>query len=135
MESVLSRPLIPCPRVDAPVLPYDANMAVIISEETADASAWAVTYRGLIRTSHSDMQILEEKAPLWLLDFLLGGRIPFKDPVKIVSRDDPHVFASIAHHYLVFSHSFCSLGWIPYELALQKFQIRASIIHACVVRS
>lgn len=61
-------------------------MAVIISEETDDASAWAVTYRGLVGTGREDLPVLEQKAPFWLLDFLLGDRLPQKDAIKIVSR-------------------------------------------------
>lgn len=75
----------PCNAIEAPYLPYDPNMAVIISEETDDASAWAVTYRGLVGTSREDLAVLEQKVPYWLLDFLLGDRVPLKDPMKIVS--------------------------------------------------
>lgn len=60
-------------------------MAILISEETADASAWAVTYRGLVGTGRDDVHVLEQKAPFWLLDFLLGARVPLKEPVKVVS--------------------------------------------------
>ncbi|GAA5958591.1 hypothetical protein JCM21900_003989 [Sporobolomyces salmonicolor] len=81
LEAVFSRPLAPCPLVDAPRIRYDPDMAVIISEETADA--WAVKYRGLIGTSYEDMSVLEQKAPLWLLEFLLGNRTFVKDPVKV----------------------------------------------------
>ncbi|KAM0745659.1 WD40 repeat-like protein [Meredithblackwellia eburnea MCA 4105] len=83
LEAVLSGPLVPCPLLDAPSLRYQDDMAVLISEETPDASAWAVTYRGLIGTAREDVHVLEQKAPFWLLDFLLGNRIVAKDPVKI----------------------------------------------------
>ncbi|KAK4699804.1 WD repeat-containing protein 48, partial [Phenoliferia sp. Uapishka_3] len=83
LEMVFSLPLTPCPSVDAPYLRYPRDMAVLISEETPDASAWGVTYRGIIGTSSEDVHVLEQKAPFWLLDFLLGNRVPAKDPVKI----------------------------------------------------
>lgn len=83
LETVFSRPLAPCPLVDAPRLSYDPDMAVIISEETGDA--WSVKYRGLVGTSYEDVPVLEQNAPLWLLDFLLGNRTMQKEPVKVVS--------------------------------------------------
>ncbi|GAA5883735.1 hypothetical protein JCM3774_001666 [Rhodotorula dairenensis] len=81
LETVFSRPLAPCPLVDAPRLSYDPDMAIIISEETGDA--WSVKYRGLVGTSYEDMPVLEQNAPLWLLDFLLGNRTLQKEPVKV----------------------------------------------------
>lgn len=68
--------------MEAPPIQYAPDMAIIISEETGDA--WSVKYRGLVGTSYEDMGVLEQKAPLWLLDFLLGNRIPAKEPVKVV---------------------------------------------------
>ncbi|GAA6061678.1 hypothetical protein JCM10212_005970 [Sporobolomyces blumeae] len=81
LDAVFSRPLAPCPLVDAPRIRYDPDMAVIISEETADA--WAVKYRGLVSTSYEDMAVLEQKSPAWLLDYLLGNRINVRDPAKV----------------------------------------------------
>ncbi|GAA5905207.1 uncharacterized protein JCM6883_006320 [Sporobolomyces salmoneus] len=81
LDSVFSRPLAPCPLVDAPRIRYDPDMAIIISEETSDA--WAVKYRGLVGTSYEDMAVLEQNAPLWLLDFLLGNRVNCRDPAKV----------------------------------------------------
>ncbi|GAA6032860.1 hypothetical protein JCM8097_000833 [Rhodosporidiobolus ruineniae] len=81
LDNVFSRPLTPCPNVDAPPIFYDPDMAVIISEEAGDA--WSVKYRGLVGTSFEDMAVLEQKAPFWLLDFLLGNRILMKEPPKV----------------------------------------------------
>ncbi|BGP04746.1 hypothetical protein JCM10049v2_000548 [Rhodotorula toruloides] len=81
LDTVFARPLAPCPFVEAPPTQYAPDMAIIISEETGDA--WSVKYRGLVGTSYEDMGVLEQKAPLWLLDFLLGNRIPAKEPVKV----------------------------------------------------
>ncbi|GAA5947003.1 hypothetical protein JCM3765_002113 [Sporobolomyces pararoseus] len=81
LDAVFSRPLAPCPLVDAPRIRYDPDMAIIISEETSDA--WAVKYRGLVGTSYEDMSVLEQKAPLWLLEFLLGNRVNLRDPAKV----------------------------------------------------
>jgi WD repeat-containing protein 48 len=86
LTAVFSKPITPCPLSEAPLLHYQTNMAIIISEETADASAWTVTYRGLVGTTREDMKVLEDKAPLWLLECLLGNRLPLRDPVKVVSH-------------------------------------------------
>lgn len=84
LDSVFAHPLTPCGRIEAPPLRYDPDMAIIISEEMGDA--WTVKYRGLVGTSYDDMSVLEQKAPRWLLEFLLGNRTPFKEPAKVVRR-------------------------------------------------
>ncbi|GAA5922447.1 uncharacterized protein JCM15063_003305 [Sporobolomyces koalae] len=81
LDAVFSRPLAPCSLVDAPRIQYNPDMAVIISEETSDT--WAVRYRGLVGTSYEDMSVLEQKAPLWLLDLLLGNRVNMREPAKV----------------------------------------------------
>ncbi|GJN91586.1 hypothetical protein Rhopal_004609-T1 [Rhodotorula paludigena] len=81
LDSVFAHPLTPCGRIEAPPLRYDPDMAIIISEEMGDA--WTVKYRGLVGTSYDDMSVLEQKAPRWLLEFLLGNRTPFKEPAKV----------------------------------------------------
>ncbi|BGP12717.1 hypothetical protein JCM10213_008855 [Rhodosporidiobolus nylandii] len=81
LDSVFSHPLAPCPLIDAPPIRYHPNMAVIISEEAGDA--WSVKYRGLVGTTYEDMSVLEQKAPLWLLDFLLGNRVHLKEAAKV----------------------------------------------------
>lgn len=89
MEAVLSHPITPCTPFDAPPLHFDPHMAVLISEETEDAAAWAVTYRGLVGTGREDLHVLEQKSPLWLMDFLLRNQVVIKDPVKIVCFFSP----------------------------------------------
>ncbi|GAA5835256.1 hypothetical protein JCM11251_006661 [Rhodosporidiobolus azoricus] len=81
LDSVFGHPLAPCPLLDAPRISYNPDMAVIISEEAGDT--WSVIYRGLVGTAYADLAILEQKSPLWLLDFLLGNRILLKEPVKV----------------------------------------------------
>ncbi|BGP44760.1 hypothetical protein JCM10450v2_000574 [Rhodotorula kratochvilovae] len=81
LDAVFAHPLAPCPLVDAPRIVYDPDMAIILSEETGDA--WSVKYRGLVGTSYEDMRVLEQKAPFWLLDFLLGNRTHAKEAVKV----------------------------------------------------
>ncbi|GAA5914203.1 hypothetical protein JCM8208_001517 [Rhodotorula glutinis] len=81
LDTVFAHPLAPCPLVDAPRISYDPDMAIILSEETGDA--WSVKYRGLVGTSYEDMSVLEQKAPFWLLDFLLGNRTHVKDALKV----------------------------------------------------
>lgn len=46
--------------------------------------------RGIIGTNSEDVHVLEQKAPFWLLEFLLGNRVPAKEPVKIVSCHARH---------------------------------------------
>ena len=87
LDTVFAHPLAPCPLVDAPRISYDPDMAIILSEETGDA--WSVKYRGLVGTSYEDMSVLEQKAPFWLLDFLLGNRTHVKDALKVVRRRPP----------------------------------------------
>ncbi|GAA5976777.1 hypothetical protein JCM11641_000868 [Rhodosporidiobolus odoratus] len=81
LDTLFAQPLAPCPLLDAPRLQYDPDMAIIISEETGDA--WNVKYRGLVGTSFHDMAVLEQKAPFWLLDFLLSNRVSTKEPAKV----------------------------------------------------
>lgn len=85
LETIFSRPLTPAGYLDAPPLHLPTNIAVNISEEKDQGAAWQVTYRGLVGTGRADLGVLEQKAPLWLMDFLLGNRVLTREPVKIVS--------------------------------------------------
>ncbi|SCV71380.1 BQ2448_2968 [Microbotryum intermedium] len=83
LQTVFSRPLAHCEPEDAPTLTYPSDTAIIISEGGFDSSASSVIYRGLVGTGREDLSVLEQKAPLWLLDFLLGNRVLIKEPVKL----------------------------------------------------
>ncbi|KDE04039.1 hypothetical protein MVLG_05540 [Microbotryum lychnidis-dioicae p1A1 Lamole] len=83
LQTVFSRPLTPCEPKDAPTLTYPSDTAIIISEGGFNSSASSVIYRGLVGTGREDVGVLEQKAPLWLLDFLLGNRVIIKEPVKL----------------------------------------------------
>ncbi|KAH7021212.1 uncharacterized protein B0I36DRAFT_367640 [Microdochium trichocladiopsis] len=67
--------------IDTPVLKLPSGTKVIIQEETSGGIA--NLYRGTVETVGLDVDIIEEKAPMWLGDVLLTNIIPPKDPVKV----------------------------------------------------
>ncbi|KAI0843744.1 WD40 repeat-like protein [Hypoxylon sp. FL0890] len=67
--------------IDAPVLKLPPGTKVIIQEETSGGSA--NLYRGTVMSVGVDVDIIEEKAPMWLGEVLLTNTIPQKDPVKV----------------------------------------------------
>lgn len=85
LEQVLSQPITPAPAVEAPAIRYPDELAIMISEETSDGAAWSVSYRGMVGTGREDLAVLEQKAPQWVLEVLLGNRVISKEPPKIVS--------------------------------------------------
>ncbi|KAK5988658.1 UBP9-binding protein [Cladobotryum mycophilum] len=66
---------------DTPVLKLPPGTKVIIQEETSGGSA--NLYHGTVENVGRDVDIIEQKAPMWLGDVLLQNQIPLKDPVKI----------------------------------------------------
>lgn len=54
-----------------------------MDEESRDAGAWAVIYRGATSSTGEDVEALEMALPVWVLEFLLSGRAALKDPVKM----------------------------------------------------
>lgn len=66
---------------DTPVLKLPSGTKVIIQEETSGGSA--ELYRGTVETVGADVDVIEQRAPLWLGDVLLTNMIPPKDPVKV----------------------------------------------------
>ncbi|KAK4058019.1 hypothetical protein OIO90_000758 [Microbotryomycetes sp. JL221] len=83
LETIFSRPLTPATYLDAPPLHLPHDIAINISEEKDQGAAWQVTYRGLVGTGRADLSALEQKAPLWLMDFLLGNRVLTREPIKV----------------------------------------------------
>ena len=88
LEQVLSQPVTPATALDAPPILYPQDLAIMISEETSDGAAWSVSYRGMVGTGREDLAVLEQKAPQWVLEFVLGNRVISKEPPKIVSSAD-----------------------------------------------
>ncbi|GAP92207.1 putative WD domain-containing protein [Rosellinia necatrix] len=66
---------------ETPVLKLPSGTKVIIQEETSGGSA--DVYRGTVMTVGRDIDMIEEKAPMWLGEVLLTNTIPPKDPVKV----------------------------------------------------
>jgi hypothetical protein len=66
---------------EAPTLSLPPHMSVLISEETT--SGWMTVYHGQVSSTGSDMRLLEEVMPLWLLEYLLINKIPVIPTVKI----------------------------------------------------
>ena len=96
----------------------------MIAEETGDGSAWAVTYRGLTSTTKEDVHVIEQTAPLWLLDFLLGNRVQLRDPVKIVSL---HFYSRGGSSSMLDSLLCYSRGRTPRQLDWLNFRTRTSL--------
>jgi len=67
--------------IDTPVLRLPSGTKVILQEETSGGIA--NLYRGTVETVGVDVDIIKEKAPMWLGDVLLTNTIPPKDPVKV----------------------------------------------------
>ncbi|KAI5923823.1 WD domain-containing protein [Camillea tinctor] len=67
--------------IDTPMLRLPSGTKVIIQEEASGGSA--DLYRGTVTTVGADVDIIEEKAPMWLGEVLLLNSIPPKDPVKV----------------------------------------------------
>jgi WD repeat-containing protein 48 len=83
LEAIRSRPLVPPNPKDIPSIPSFADAAIFIDEESKDAGAFAVIYRGGASTTGVDKEVLEMALPVWVLEFLLAGRAPMRDPIKI----------------------------------------------------
>lgn len=66
---------------DTPVLKLPPGTKVVLQEETSGGSA--NIYQGTVRDVGKDVDLIEQKAPMWLGDVLLQNQIPFKDPVKV----------------------------------------------------
>lgn len=66
---------------DTPVLKIPSGTQIFIQEETSGGSS--TIYQGTVAGVGRDIDIIEQKAPMWLGDVLLQNQIPMKDPVKI----------------------------------------------------
>jgi WD repeat-containing protein 48 len=81
LEELLSHPLTPPSHSEAPPLVHSPSMALVISEEVD--SNWIPVYRGTVSTTGTDARILEEKMPMWLLEYLLFNKTPSLAVIKI----------------------------------------------------
>lgn len=83
LKELFDKPLAPASLKEMPRLPLPQDTAVIISESSADAGSWEVVYRGLVSCTGDDTEVLEQAAPMWLLDYLLHNHVNARDPVKL----------------------------------------------------
>lgn len=83
LENLFAQEVTPPNPSDIPPVTDFPDMTIFIDEESKDAGAWAVTYRGLTSTTASDVETLEMSLPTWVLEFLLTGRSFHKEPVKL----------------------------------------------------
>jgi len=80
---MLAQGLAPTPAHEAPPLHMPENTALVISEETEDASGWVGAYTGLVSTTGEDVEALEMAIPTWVLELLLLNRSPQAPPLKV----------------------------------------------------
>lgn len=73
---------------ETPVLKLPANTKIIIQEETSGGSA--ELYRGTVGGVGSDVDTIEQVAPMWLGDVLLCNTLPVKEPHKVSFILDPY---------------------------------------------
>ncbi|CDU22947.1 uncharacterized protein SPSC_01577 [Sporisorium scitamineum] len=83
LEELFGKPLAPASFNEMPRLPLPQDTAVIISQSSADAGSWEAVYRGLVSCTGDDTEVLEQTAPMWLLDCLLNNHVVARDPVKL----------------------------------------------------
>ncbi|CAG8550507.1 8358_t:CDS:2 [Rhizophagus irregularis] len=55
-----------------------------------EASTSVDLYRGTVEDMERDAEIIEQKAPTWLIEFLIKNKIPAKEPIKISFILKPH---------------------------------------------
>ncbi|KAG9008693.1 hypothetical protein FRB93_006239 [Tulasnella sp. JGI-2019a] len=83
LNEILSQQLTPTPGFEAPRLNLPSDTAVMISEETADASGWMGVYTSPVSMTQDDLEALEMAAPIWLLELLLLNKSPVATLVKV----------------------------------------------------
>jgi len=73
--------LSPPTTADGPTLPLAQDIPLVVAEERAHG--WGIVYRGTVASAGSaaDVAALEDAMPVWLLEYLLLGRVP---PVAVV---------------------------------------------------
>ncbi len=66
----------PVPQLEAPTVELPPDVAVMISEEAADAGGWTAVYSSLVSNTQDETDKLEMAAPFWLLELLLINKSP-----------------------------------------------------------
>lgn len=59
-----------------PTIKLPPETSILISSASGDAAQWEAIYRGLVSSAGLDISALELAVPPWLLEILLGGKIP-----------------------------------------------------------
>ncbi|KJZ78827.1 hypothetical protein HIM_01600 [Hirsutella minnesotensis 3608] len=80
-DKVIETLITPSLAAETPVLKLPPGTRVIIQEETSGGSA--NLYQGTIEDIGKDVDIIEQKAPMWLGDVLLRNYIPPKEQIKV----------------------------------------------------
>ncbi|CDZ97690.1 Conserved WD40 repeat-containing protein [Phaffia rhodozyma] len=83
LDTLFSNPLNPPKPAEIPLIPSLSDVAIVIDEESRDAGAWAVTYRGSVAHASHEVDTLEMTLPSWVLEYLLAGRVPVKETVNM----------------------------------------------------
>ncbi|KAJ9121838.1 hypothetical protein QFC22_002461 [Naganishia vaughanmartiniae] len=89
LDEIRSQPFHPPYYSDAPPFDFPENTAVIISETSQSAGAWAVIYRSMVSKVERNPQALEMAAPTWLLDYLFTGRTKTVEARKLTFLLEP----------------------------------------------
>ncbi|EXX72282.1 Duf1p [Rhizophagus irregularis DAOM 197198w] len=90
MHPLIQPPFVTYPANETPELQLPQHTTVIISEESHEASTSVDLYRGTVEDMERDAEIIEQKAPTWLIEFLIKNKIPAKEPIKISFILKPH---------------------------------------------
>jgi len=75
--------LSPPTTADGPSLPLAQDIPLLVAEECAPG--WAIVYRGTVASAGTaeDVAALEDAIPVWLLEYLLLGRTPQVNIIKV----------------------------------------------------
>jgi WD repeat-containing protein 48 len=71
MHQIIQPPFPEFPINDIPQIEIPSHTTVIISEDSHEASTNVDLYRGPISSMSNNAEIIEQKAPIWLLEFLI----------------------------------------------------------------
>ncbi|KAM0335603.1 hypothetical protein ACHAQA_000651 [Verticillium albo-atrum] len=80
-EKIVETGITPSLSNDTPVLKLPSATKVFIQEETSGSSA--NLYQGTVETVGQDLEIIEQRGPMWLGEVLLQNQTPQKEPVKV----------------------------------------------------
>ncbi|KAI8352354.1 hypothetical protein B0O80DRAFT_488182 [Mortierella sp. GBAus27b] len=83
-------PFSPPTAQECPPIAIPPHVPVIISEQSREASSSVDLYRGSVGTLGSDYVPLVQVIPTWLLEVVLKGLIPMKEPTKVSFVLRPH---------------------------------------------